>query len=314
MLLALLALAGAGAAASCGAEQQPGRPRGTAGETVPPLDAVEPVRVVGRRRVLSWVDTSRTVRLGDGTTAPRRLTTVVRYPKVLGGTAADRTRRFPLVVFAHGYDLTPGSYRTLLRTWARAGYVVAAPVLPGESAITPGGPNRADLPNEPGDLRFVIDRLLGDSSLSPLIEDSRIAVAGHSDGGSAALAVAYDDRYRDPRVGAAVVLAGADLPGITPFAFPADGPPLLAVQGDADPVNPPAATAAFYDRATVPRFLLSVRGGGHFDPYMTPGPQFEAVRGVTTAFLDRTLRDAPVSAEDLARLAGRGGAATLAVG
>lgn len=299
----------AAAAAGCGGDPAPPGPSSTASVAEEP--PVRPVRIAVRRRVVSWVDTSRQVTNNDGTVTDRRLTTVIRFPHVSGGTEADRRQRFPLVVFLHGYDLVPGSYRTLLRAWARAGFVVAAPVLPGESALAPGGPNRGDLLNQPADARFVIDRLLDGSSVASVIDGQKIAVAGHSDGGSTALAVAYDARYRDTRIGAAIVLAGADLPGIAPFAFPPEGPPLLAVQGTADTVNPVAATAAYYDRATVPRFLLTLLGGGHFDPYMQQRPQVDIVARVATAFLARSLRSAPISSRELIRRGTRAGVAAL---
>ena len=49
----------------------------------------------------------------------------------------DRRRRapaarefgpFPLIVFGHGFDVTPSVYARLLQAWTRAGYVVASPV------------------------------------------------------------------------------------------------------------------------------------------------------------------------------------------
>lgn len=310
-LLAVPVLAG-----GCGASGGPPAPAAASGPAAARAAApvAAPVRLVVRRRVVSWVDRRRVVRRNDGSTAPRRVVTVVRYPEVTGGTAADRARRFPLVVFAHGYALGPRDYRPLLLAWARAGFVVAAPVLPGESAGAPGGPNRADLPNEPGDLRFVLGRLTGPSSLAARIDPSRVAVAGHSDGGDAALAVAYDARYRSRRVGAAVILAGADLPGIGPFRFPRPGPPLLAVQGTADTVNPPAATDAYYDRARVPRFRLTLLGAGHYDPYMSQRPQVRIVARTSIAFLRRSLEGAPISRADLARIGTRAGVSTLRAG
>src|SRR6476469_7805203 len=66
----------------------------------------------------------------------------------------------PLIVFAHGFALTPGTYSRLLRAWTRAGYVVAAPVFPLEDANAPGGPDESDLINEPQDVSVVISRLL----------------------------------------------------------------------------------------------------------------------------------------------------------
>ena len=127
-----------------------------------------------------------------------------------------------------------------------AGYVVAAPVFPLENAAAPGGPNESDLINQPKDMSFVITRLLAlnarRETVLGKIDSSRIAVAGHSDGAETALAVAYDRRFRDPRVRAAIVLSGAALPGMG--AFPPSGPPLLAVQGTADPINAPSTAPA----------------------------------------------------------------------
>ena len=52
------------------------------------------------------------------------------------------------------------------------------------------------------DVSFVITQVL--ARLGGLVDPSRIAVAGHSDGAVTALAVAWGRRTRDPRVGAAM--------------------------------------------------------------------------------------------------------------
>ena len=93
-----------------------------------------------RVRTFRFVDASRTIRLPDGRHVSRPLTTVVRYPATRGP--------HPLIVFAHGFALTPGTYSRLLRAWTRAGYVVAAPVFPLEDANAPGGPDESDLVND----------------------------------------------------------------------------------------------------------------------------------------------------------------------
>jgi hypothetical protein len=60
------------------------------------------------------------------------------------------------VIFGHGFAVTPGIYTPLLQYWARAGYVVAAPIFPLGNANAPGGPNESDLVNQPRDMSFVI--------------------------------------------------------------------------------------------------------------------------------------------------------------
>jgi dienelactone hydrolase len=238
-----------------------------------------------RVQVLRLVDRSRTMLLPDGRRVPRTLETVVRYPA--------RGGRYPLIVFAHGFALTPARYASLLRAWAAARYVVAAPVFPLTNADAPGGANERDLVNQPADMSFVITSLLdldrrSTSVLAGKIDPTRIAVAGHSDGGVTALATAYDSRYRDRRVRAAIVLSGARLPRMG--AFPRPGPALLAVQGTADPLNAPPTTAAYFGLAAPPKFLLWLLGASHLPPYTDQQPQLGIVEQTTTAFLDHYLK------------------------
>jgi poly(3-hydroxybutyrate) depolymerase len=248
-----------------------------------------------RVRVFRFVDRSRTIRLPNGRRVPRALVTVVRYPAT-GGP-------YPLIMFAHGYALTPAPYARLLRAWTTAGYIVAAPVFPLENANAPGGPDESDLVNQPRDMSFVIGRLLSLNGratgvLGGRIDPSRVAVAGHSDGAETALAVAYDHRYRDRRIGAAIVLSGSALPGMG--AFPSRGPPLLAVQGTADTTNVPANTSAYFRLARSPKFLLRLLGAAHLPPYTDQQPQLGIVERVTIAFLDGYLKGRPLHALDVA--------------
>jgi pimeloyl-ACP methyl ester carboxylesterase len=239
-------------------------------------------------RSFRFVDYSRSIRLPNGKRVARPIETIVRYPTSNGA--------HPLIVFGHGFALTPAVYGALLDAWARAGFVVAAPVFPLGNAHAPGGATESDLVNQPKDMSVVISRLLGlnaqRGALGGRIDASRIAVAGHSDGAETALAVAYDRRYRDPRVRAAIVLSGAALPGMGPFAR--RGPPLLAVQGTADPINPPGATAAYFRLARRPKFLLWLLGAAHLPPYTDERPQLDVVEHATLAFLGHYLEGAPL--------------------
>lgn len=255
--------------------------------------------------VVRWVDHTRLAHFRTGAILPRTLLTFIRRP-------ATGRPPYPLVVFAHGFATTPGIYAPLLDAWARAGYLVAAPLFPVESANAPGGPNEDDLINQPADVRFVISRMLAasnnpTSTLYHLIDPHRIAVAGQSDGGETAFAVGYERSYRDRRVTACIVLSGARLPG-----EPLVGgrrPPLLAIQGTADTINRPSLTAKLFRESGRPKFLLWLLHAGHLPPYTTSPRQLHLVERVTDAFLATYLEHASAGeimraarAPDIARL------------
>lgn len=252
---------------------------------------------------MTFTDRSREVTLPGKGSGPRTLVTVIRYPAAGSPSRVDvraaapvRGSEFPLVVFGHGFTETPAIYSALLQAWARAGYVVAAPIFPLENANAPGGPDESDLINQPGDMSFIITRLLSLSHapsgfLAGLIDPREIAVTGQSDGGETALAVAYNLYYVDRRVRAAVILSGAKIPGVSGFDFPIPAPPLLATQGTADTVNPPNFTSAFFDVAPHPKYQLTMFGADHIGPYTDAQPQLGIVERVTIAFLDLYLKD-----------------------
>ncbi len=306
-----------------------------AGASLPPARAPRPRTAASSQtrppfaiglRTLTLIDRSRTIRLPGGASTPRRLVTVVRYPAsgapgevdLPGAPPLRSAGPFPLVVFGHGFDVTPAIYAGLLRAWARAGYVVAAPVFPLENAEAPGGPNETDLINQPADLRFVISRLLdsGTAARGPLagmVDPRRIAVAGHSDGGETALVVAYDGPYRDSRIRAAVILSGAQPPngGLT---FPHPSPALLALQGTSDPILDPGASQRFFDLAPSPKYLIRLLGAGHLAPYTTEQPQLGVVEQATIAFLDVYLKGKHESQRRLTAAGSVPGVTTLEAG
>jgi len=270
---------------------------------------------------VTFVDRSRTITLPGQGPRPRTLTTIIRYPAqgnpgqvdVRGAVPDNAAGPFPLIVFGHGFAVTPATYFRLLRAWARAGYVVAAPVFPRENAHAPGGPDESDLVNQPRDMSVVISRMLAINGaphalLHGMIAPSRIAVSGQSDGGETALAVAYDRFYRDSRVRAAVILSGAQIPGGGSLM---PGPPLLATQGTADTVNDPSNTYAFFRVAHRPKYLLQLIGAPHLPPYTAEQPQLMIVEQVATAFLDRYVKGARDGLDSMRAAATRPGIARL---
>jgi pimeloyl-ACP methyl ester carboxylesterase len=238
----------------------------------------------------------------------RYLPTLVRYPivpapQVAAGIVARGP--FPLVVFAPGYLQCRSSYDSLLAAWASAGYLVAAVEFP-RTRCRVASPDEADLSNQPADISAVISKLLAASAkpggvLTGLIDPTKIAVAGHSDGGDTAAAVAANTCCLDHRVRAAVILSGAEWPPLGGRYFPRGSPPVLFVQGTADTWNPPAASVQLYraDRVGI-RYYLDLPGADHFTPYEGRSRPEPLVARVTVAFLNTYLDGQQAQAAALA--------------
>lgn len=295
IIFAVLALADSSREGNTGARARASRhlPRAAPAGTSPTVEASHHAArfdTVGVR-ILELFDSAR----------HRHLTTVVLYPaeathRVVSLLDAHaRAGPYPLIVFAHGFAVTPEPYRPLLDRWVNAGYVVAAPIFPLENANAPGGPNERDLPNQPADINYVLERMQQLSTESDPFSGlltARAAVAGQSDGGDSALAAAYDPAQHVLPVGAAVILSGAEDPFSNRFT-PQAGTPLFAVQGTADTINRPVETMAFFDAASPPKYLLLLDGAEHQEPYTVPGEQLDAVARASVAFLDAYLKQKP---------------------
>lgn len=241
----------------------------------------------------------------------RALPTVVRYPATghpnghdnPGATPARASGPFPLLVFSQGYDMPPAAYSWLMNAWASAGYVVAAPTYPRTDPTSPGGPDESDIVNHPADLRFVIASLAEHepSTLSGLIDKTKVAVVGQSDGGDVSLAVAEGSCCRDGLVKAAVILSGAELQAFGGSYYTAGSVPLLAVQGSADTINPPGCSVELYDQAPRPKYYLELIGAPHLPPYVDPGRDRTLVARAVLDFLRRYLRGHPSGLRALKR-------------
>jgi len=221
---------------------------------------------------IDFVDRSRpTVSGGETLSKSRALTTRVWYPAT-GGP-------WPLVVFAHGFSVGPDPYVALCEAWAAAGYVVAAPEFPLTDADVAGAAlDEYDIQNQPDDVRFVFAALMGPASpLAARIDPSRLGVAGHSDGGTTALAVAAE-----PPLG----LRGVIALSASPVNFGAKATPILVVHGDADGIDPYAEGEAVYQDATAPRYLLTLLGGEHIEPFLAGSDWLDVVDRTSVDFLD----------------------------
>jgi pimeloyl-ACP methyl ester carboxylesterase len=274
------------------ARQSPSTPAASASAQPTP----QPIGTLGEFHVAqrSYVFTDH-----DDPAIPSRILHVgVRIPVDTAAASTHNGGIFPLVVFAPGYRQCASSYSALLRQWTSAGYVVAAIDFPLTNCHTVT-PDESDLTNQPSYIAFVIGRLLSLSRqhagwLSGLINGSRIAIAGHSDGGDAVAGLAAAACCRDRALSAAIVLAGAEWPAFGSRWFAGRPPPMLFVQGTADTWNPPAASLQLYKADSAGRrYYLELPGAGHFSPYEGRGVPEPVVARVTLDFLNRYLAGQP---------------------
>lgn len=216
----------------------------------------------------------------------RELALTIRYP--IAGAVGDEERpdaeplgRFPLVVFAHGFDVSAGRYASLLHRIAAAGFVVVAPDFPMTSDIYGGAPLESDLPQQSLDIDAVIDQLQGElrpeSTVGAIVRGAiapgPVGVIGHSDGAVTVLLSAYSPRYRDRRIGAVVAVAGeaSDFGGRWFDAAPA---PLLALQAAEDEISPFARSVDLVAAHPGSATLVAIDGVTHLgavtDPAVVP--------------------------------------------
>ena len=222
----------------------------------------------------TFVDSSRSTSAnGDFAGAATRTIPVEFFYPAEGGSRKRRhpsrtpppTRRtgpYPLILFSHGYAVTPEFYRPLLERWAAAGYVVAAPVYPILSG-TPGGASHTDYEKTFDDARFVISQVLAlpaSDPLSGLVDPKRIAAAGHSDGEVVAFAQGLLQCCRDERVKAVLAMAG-DLSNANNPHVRNAGVPILHVMETEDEYDP-YQHSIDWDRENLdaPRWMLSLLG------------------------------------------------------
>lgn len=278
MIVLLLA-----ATAACGGS---GGRAGSERSTVPLPPANRPTLAI-QDRTEAFVDTSRPTD-AVGTTpasASRSLPTVILAP-----SAGQPGSPYPLIVFGHGSGGRARADHQLLRAWASAGYVVAAPTFPFGGGRAPEGESANDYPNQPGDMSYVVGEMLrlnGDpaSPLRGAIDPGRIGAAGHSLGGMTTLALAGNTCCHDERVKAAVVLAGREIPFRSGEFWTRIRTPVLFVHGDADANVPYGDGRKAFADAPPPRFLVTIVGGDHGRPF-TGEPDDDQARVVTDVSLD----------------------------
>ena len=218
-------------------------------------------REVGRAE-RTLVDGTRPTRVnGDFTGAPSRtLETTLWFPVGANGP-------HPLVVYSHGFMSTRAEAERYATHLASYGSVVVAADYPLTNFRAPGGPSLADAVNQPGDVAFLIDTVTGWSAaerpFAGEIDPERIGAAGLSLGGFTTTAAAFHPTRRDPRIAAAVSIAGPSAM-FAPSFFANAQIPFLMIAGDADAIVDYAANAApIPEKLAHGGALLTLAGGSH---------------------------------------------------
>jgi dienelactone hydrolase len=212
---------------------------------------------------------------------------------------------FPIVGFAHGVSGSGPAYEPFLRRIAEAGYVVVAPTFP----LSSGGDGEIfDYVNQPGDVYFAVDAVAAE--LGDRVDGERVALAGHSLGAMTTFGAAYNSCCTQPRVDAAVLLAGVEAP--FPGGDDTDRPgiPLLLVHGDLDTTIVSSSSDDLFAAATGPVAFLRLPQADHNSIFVDEAG--DVVSRTIVAWLDRWLLDEPAALDDLPTVVEAGGIATLA--
>jgi dienelactone hydrolase len=320
---ALVTLLVTGAVAATVAAAAPAAPAAAGGSRSDRVATIG-TYAVGRTEQ-TFVDTSRPTKAhADFPGAPSRtLHTTIYYPArgahgdaVTPNAPPDRRRGpYPLVLYSHGNNSSGQEYEALLRQWASAGYVIAAPDYPLSSQNGPGEADPSDVENQPGDARFVIDRVLDASAkrvgtVAHLVDAKRIGASGHSLGAITTYRLVYETCCNDRRIKAAATMSGTA--GDPPDYFTGISTPLLAEHGDADTTIPYQSEVDTFAKASPPKYFLTLVGGAHTPPYRGGSdPIPTTVAHVTLDFFDRYLKNDQGALDRLRRDANRPGVASL---
>jgi dienelactone hydrolase len=247
----------------------------------------------------------------------------VRDPAQSGADISGSQAAYPVVVLSPGNATNVEFYSALAEELASHGFVVigldhpfqvAAVALAREVAVYPGDPplgqaaevtpDRID--ERVADIAFVLDSLAdqapGLERLAGRIDLSRIGIMGHSNGG-----VAAAEACADPRIDACLNIDGQLAGG--PFSAGPDpvppSKPFMYLTKEST-IHP--SLAALFEAAGTDTFRVVVPAAAHdefadpamFRPRLLPtataaDDTITVSRGLTVAFFDHALRDAPIN-------------------
>ena len=190
----------------------------------------------------------------------RTLETTLWFPE-------DADGAHPLLVYSHGFMSMRREAERYARHLASHGFVVIAADYPATNFRAPGGPNISDASSQPGDVTFLIDAVTGwgeaERPFLGTIDRQRIGAAGLSLGGFTTTLATFHPTLRDPRIAAAVSIAGPSAI-FAPEFFTHSGAPFLMIAGDIDAIVDYGANAApILGKLAHGGALLTLTGGTH---------------------------------------------------
>jgi predicted dienelactone hydrolase len=216
-----------------------------------------------RRASIELVDTTRPTDANDDYAGDsvRRLEGTVWFP------ASNEQGPYPLIVYSHGFSSMKEEGAYLAEHLATIGYVAVVVDYPLTNVMAPGGPNVFDVINQPGDISFLIDSLTSMSrtpgdDLEGMVDGNRIGVVGLSLGGMTTTLAGFHPQLRDPRIGAAISIAGP-LNIFSEKFFDHADVPFLMIAGDIDALVAYSTNAIHFPAKVPDGKLVTIKGGSH---------------------------------------------------
>lgn len=227
-----------------------------------------------------------------------------------------RRAKAPLILFSHGFGGCAHQSASLTRVLADRGYAVLAPnhrdegeryfrsmrAALGAGALHPGqpftDPGAWDATTEKGrgdDIKTLFD--YAREAYAGAIDFERAGLMGHSLGGYTALALAGAwDSWRDPRFKAVLALSPYVAPFLARETMGGIGVPVMYQTGTRDIAIAHALWAKGYAATPAPKYLVVLKGAGHFAWTEISRAHRETISLYAAAFFDRALmgREAPL--------------------
>ncbi len=244
---------------------------------------------------------------GDGPPWEKRKSVWVRKPYLedapLEGSENGEAKKYPLIIFSHGYQGDRTNCTWIAEQLVEAGYVVINIDHPKANSYEFSQEFvYTSLWQRPKDITAVLDYVLKDPKIAPHIDENRIAAGGFSLGGLTSLWLAgivadtdsyksamityyarYDvwskpiwdqisavdwslagKSYRDPRIKAVFSISPDLGAAFKPEGIEKADIPILIIVGDEDKVTPQKTNAQHYAKHLKKTEIVVIKGAAHF--------------------------------------------------